>query len=154
MWPSSCILFIDQVINQPLEYLYNNRKETIKNIRGSVEEMQLFHGTNALSIEPICNNGFDPSKNTTSAFGRGSYFAKNASYSFRYMKSKDGNGISYMFLCDVIVGVSTIGTLNKIMDTTIVDNFVDNIENPTIIVTSYIDGSFPRYIVAFHKEAN
>ena len=40
------------------------------------------------------------------------------------------------------------------MDTTIVDNFVDNIENPTIIVTSYIDGAFPRYIVAFHKEAN
>lgn len=54
----------------------------------------------------------------------------------------------------VLVICFYVGTLNKIMDTTIVDNFVDNIENPTIIVTSYIDGSFPRYIVAFHKEAN
>ena len=152
-WPMSCILFIDIVNNQELEKSYNCRREMVKNTRGFVEELQLFHGTHADFIDPICNNGFDPTRNTVSAYGRDSYFAKNASYSFKYMKSKDTTGISYMFLCDVIVGLKIRGTNNFIINTELFDNSVDNIENPSIIVTPYSDGAFPRYVVAFHKEA-
>jgi poly [ADP-ribose] polymerase 10/14/15 len=125
--------------------------ESIRSERTEVKEMQLFHGTNEHLINVIANEGFDPTKNTRAAYGYGTYFAKNASYSSNYMQTSTKNsGITYMFLADVLVGKLD---KYKLAYNTGYDNNVDNLTNPTIITTPYANGAYPRYIIAFHKNA-
>ena len=69
--------------------------------------------------------------------------------SFSYMKSTCD--VTYMFLADVIVGRLAIGKQKSQMGTW--DNNVDNLLKPTIYTTPYPDGAYPRYIIAFHKNA-
>lgn len=154
-YPNSCILFIDEVVNPYTRQAYEQRKETIAAARGgsaSVEEAPLFHGTHANLIDRIAEEGFDPTKNVAAAYGPGTYFAKSAAYSFHYMKSADKNGISYMFMCDVLIGKKIIYN-SQVRDRSDYDNSVDNVQAPTIIVTPYCDGAYPRFIIAFHKSA-
>ena len=53
--------------------------------------MKLFHGTRKQYIEAICQQGFDwriCGSSVGTKFGKGSYFAKNASYSQDYTDCK------------------------------------------------------------------
>jgi len=143
-YPNACVLYIDEVINEPLLCAYKTRKEQLK-----AEEKQLFHGTSDNLIDVIAEMGFDPTKNKTAVYGYGVYVAKNARYSFTYMKSE--SEVSYMFLADVLVGRLTTGKRRS--ETYNWDNNVDNITNPSIYTTPYPDGAYPRYIIAFHKNA-
>ncbi|KAK3102644.1 hypothetical protein FSP39_012840 [Pinctada imbricata] len=63
------------------------KKHMLEDIgRQQLNEKQLFHGTNYMAIEGICKDGLDwrmCGVNGT-AFGQGTYFAKDASYSDRY----------------------------------------------------------------------
>jgi hypothetical protein len=159
-YPNSCILYIKEVFNPSLHEAYMKRREQIESIRGEVEEKQLFHGTFDSLITTIAQEGFDPTKNTTSAFGYGTYFAKHAGYSMNYMRSTTSD-ITYMFLADVLVGkcVDTrqfIDKNNQTEPTSLFewDNNVDNLEKPTIYTTPYSSGAYPRYIIAFHKNAS
>jgi hypothetical protein len=141
-FPNACILYIDEVVNDNLLLQFENKKKEIGKV------LQLFHGTHNELIDIIAENGFDPTKNRTSAFGYGTYFALNAKYSFSYMKSNEE--ITYMFLADVLIG--KLAT-KKPKGTTGWDNNVDNLNSPTIYTTPYPDGAYPRYIIAFHKNA-
>ena len=131
-YPNACILYIDEVLNDALYQRYLTRKDLIK-----ATEVQMFHGTNEKNITPIITNGFDPKFNVRAAYGPGVYFAKIANYSKVYMFSSKPGEPTYMFLADVLVGKEG----------------VDNHHGPDILTTVYADGSFPRYIIAFHKEA-
>lgn len=154
-FPNSCILWIDEVSNPDLEEKHEALFEEIRFKRGedSVKKMELFHGTSEYAVSAICREGFDVTMNTQSVYGKGTYFAKNASYSFSYSQKgttyKDE--IVYMLVCSVIVGVTVSGANGVKMDTTVVDNTVDNIHQPTIYVTPYDKGGIPKYVVAFHK---
>lgn len=148
-YPNACILFIDEINNINLYEAYNNRKNEIETKRGQVTEMQLFHGTHAHLIDKIAAEGFDPSKSAVAAFGSGTYFATTAAYSFNYMKTTDKTGISYMFLADVLIGKKIRNGESQDFD-----NYVDNPNAPSIIVSPYGDGCFPRYVIAFHKNAS
>lgn len=150
-YPESCICWIEENINDRLLTAYAERKCEIAK-RGAINEYNLFHGTSENAINSIVLNGFDPLYNKTSAYGKGTYFAKNASYSFSYMKPND-SGISFMFYCHVLLGTSCHGSSNLQIDITKYDSAVDNITRPTIVVTPYPDGAYPRYIIAFHKNA-
>lgn len=149
-YPNACILYIDEIINPELEQEYQTRKEIIRCNRGYVSEMKLFHGTSENNIELIASNGFDPTFNKRAAYGYGVYFAKNASYSSAYMTSVRPENHTFMFMCDVLVGKQ--GTLCKQGDLNI-DNNVDKLSDPTIVTTVYKDGAYPRYIIAFYKNA-
>lgn len=150
-YPKSCILFIDEICNSELEEKHAQFGSFLKEKYGSNNEMLLFHGTHAKIIDKIATEGFDPSKNVVSAFGRGTYFAKNASYSMNYMKSSDKSGISYMFLAKVYLGnIVQYPNPDKSKD---FDSFTDNIYNPTIYVVPHQYAAYPKYIIAFHKEA-
>jgi hypothetical protein len=150
-YPHSCICWIEEAVNPKLREKYENRKKEVAT-RGDVNEGQFFHGTSEEAINSITYNGFDPKYNKTSAYGKGTYFAKNASYSFNYMHP-NRDGLSFMFLCDVLLGRSCKGTTRLTIDTNNYDSAVDNLVSPTIVVTPYADGAYPRYIVAFHKNA-
>ena len=148
-YPNSCILYINEVINEKLENEFIRRFSNTTNAK----ILQLFHGTTNNIIDIIATNGFDPTFNKAAAYGYGVYFAKDANYSKDYMKSYEE--VTYMFLADVIVGKLATGRkripgVNPVYDW---DNNVDNISNPKIYTTPYPDGAYPRYIIAFHKNA-
>ena len=152
-YPNSCVLYINEVINETLENSFMRRFGSISSITPNAKILQLFHGTKNNFIDVIAENGFDPTLNRNAAFGYGVYFAKEANYSKDYMKSAED--ITYMFLADVIVGRLTRGAqrihgLNPVYNW---DNNVDIPTNPTIYTTPYPDGAYPRYIIAFHKNA-
>lgn len=150
-YPNACILWIDKIINNTLE---NEQKILIEEITQKRKQtpkiMQMFHGTREQNIEIIANRGFDVNYNKVSAYGRGTYFAKNANYSCGYTDC-DKDKISYMFLCDVVVGKTTCVGSNMSIDTQNYDNSVDNPNNIHICVTPYNAGGIPKYIIAFYK---
>jgi len=131
-YPNACILYVDKVVNDSLYQRYLTRKELIR-----ATEVQMFHGTCGKNILPIITDGFDPKLNIRAAYGPGVYFAKNAIYSANYMHSLKNGEPTYMFLADVLVG----------------KDGVDNHRGPDMLTTVHADGSFPRYVIAFHKEA-
>ena len=95
----------------------------------------MFHGTKESTVQTIIREGFDPSFNVRAVYGPGVYFSDNASYSSAYMVASKKNEPTYMFYADVLVGVPKI----------------DNHHGPGILTTVHRFGSYPRYLVAFHK---
>lgn len=151
-YPNSCIVWIEENINPLLRAQYKARRDEIaKRVPGS-KEVQFFHGTREENINSILAGGFDATLNKTSAYGKGTYFARDAQYSWSYMHPGKEQ-ISYMFLCDVVLGKQHLGQANTQIPAGF-DSFVDNVGNPSIVVTPYNDGAFPHYIIAFHKSAH
>lgn len=144
-YKNSCILFMDEIVNPDLYSSYEDYKLCLGEV---TEEKLLFHGTHARLINTIASEGFDPVKNVTSAYGKGSYFALDASYSQSYMKSTDREDISYMFLVQMAIGKTGINTNNDDCDT-----FVDKLENPKIFVARNRFAAYPKYVIAFYKNA-
>jgi len=152
-FPKSCICWIEENENPVLLEAYEGRKKEIAKRPSELNEVKFFHGTREENITSIAQGGFDPAYNKASAYGKGTYFAKNASYSQGYM-IPNKEGISFMFLCDVLMGsISPRIRANMEIDITRYDCAVDNIEKPTIVVTPHADGAYPKYIIAFHKSA-
>ena len=149
-YPQACILYIDEVVNRGLESAFEDRKAVIAANRGLVDVQQMFHGTKEENINKIARWGFDPTLNTRSAYGYGVYFARDASYSKEYMHASEPKKPTFMFLADVLIGTKKQGGCKG--DSSY-DNNCDSFDNPRIITTVYSDGAYPRYIVAFHKEA-
>lgn len=145
-FPNACILYIDEVQNQPLLDAFEN-----KLLERDATEKILFHGTKSTYVSKIASSGFDPTKNRISAFGVGTYFATRASMSLQYT-DVDRDGVSYVFVCRVLVGKTAIGKVNAAIPEGI-DNNVNSMTNPTIYVSPYADGAYPQYLVAFHKSA-
>ena len=68
-------------------------------------EMLLYHGTSQEVVDAICRQNFNfrlCGKHVT-AYGKGVYFSKKASYSHQY-SSPDPNGHCYMLMAQVLVG--------------------------------------------------
>jgi Poly(ADP-ribose) polymerase catalytic domain len=153
-YPKSCVLYIEEVINDKLQQQFADRKSRMQEIRGEIpiQTLQLFHGTAHRNIDNIAKHGFQKSYNKTSAYGKGTYFATAASYSRSYTNS-DKEDVSYMFLCDVLVGKCFRFAGGQEINTDVYDNSVDNLTSPTIYVSPYNDGCIPRYLIAFHKNA-
>lgn len=153
-YPNACVLYMDEIVNDTLLSKYQQRKQNIEQIRGkeNVRELMLFHGTKVNCINNIATNGFMKLFNKVSAYGKGTYFSTQASYSSHYT-DKDDTDVSYMFVCDVMIGKCTIVNGPHEIDTKVYDNSINFINAPTIYVTPYDDGAYPKYLVAFYKNA-
>lgn len=152
-YPNACVLWMEQIDNPTLEENYAKQRAEIEEKRGqSCSELLLYHGTSELAVNNIIQNGFRPSMNARSAYGKGTYFAKNASYSRDYAPPTSDQ-ISFMLLCSVLVGNVSVYSHNQIVQTKQHDNSVDHIQNPTIYVTPYQYGAIPRYLIAFYRNA-
>lgn len=151
-YPKACILRILEVCNDTLREKYNNRKLVMERdyrIKDVLEEKQLFHGTNTDCIESICKNGFIAKYNKNSSYGKGTYFAEDASYSFGFMhnnETKKGAMVTLMILADVLCGRSFNGNVTDF------DRY-DNGIGPRMYVIPRDDACYPRYIISFHKNA-
>ncbi|XP_072253975.1 poly(ADP-ribose) polymerase family member 14-related sequence 1 isoform X3 [Leuresthes tenuis] len=122
-------------------------------------EKRLFHGTCERTVPVINERGFNRSyagKNAT-CYGRGSYFAVNASYSASDTYSKPNqSGDKFMYLCRVLTGDFTVGQSNMIAPPTkgsnsneIYDSVVDQIGTPSMFVIFHDTQAYPEYLITF-----
>ena len=160
-FPDECVISIDKITNLELEKKYNNRLQMLKSKRGEdkVKEVKLFHGTDFKSVENIAHHGFLSQYSRVNAFGIGTYFAKDYSYSRNYSinKSRSSNvklfdNYDNMILSKVILGVPTRTESGKYTDTNLYDYSCDDVKNPSIFSIPYDDAAYPEYVISFYNE--
>ena len=129
-YSGACICWIEKITNPELEKRYSQFKASCKI---PFQENLLFHGTQPNIIDVIIKEGFDPSKNTRSRLGKGTYFAKHASYSCDF-STPTSDGLCYMILADVVTNENT-----------------KTDPRDQICVVPHKDACIPRYVFAFSK---
>uniref|UniRef100_A0ABM0MQS4 Poly [ADP-ribose] polymerase n=1 Tax=Saccoglossus kowalevskii TaxID=10224 RepID=A0ABM0MQS4_SACKO len=131
-----------------------------KNMDRKVEERHLFHGTRHEFVDAICQQNFDWRVSGTSsgtAYGKGSYFARDATYSHNYTRP-DTNGIYQMFLARVLVGSYTAGNedlvkpppknpSNPFGDS--YDSCVNSTSDPSIYIIFDNSQTYPQYVISY-----
>ncbi|XP_027758457.1 protein mono-ADP-ribosyltransferase PARP14-like, partial [Empidonax traillii] len=154
---------IERVQNPFLWQSYQLKKKSIcrKNKRENNEKL-LFHGTTASSLSKINHSGFNRgfAGRNAAAFGNGTYFAINASYSAQDRYSvPDSNGKKHMYLARVLTGQYCAGAAGLITPppknpadpTDLYDSVVDNVSNPTIFVIFNDIQAYPEYLITFKQ---
>ena len=142
---------------------YCRHKEDLERFnQSSPEQRLLFHSTDDEDIvRSICYQNFDPRMHGKHAtlYGKGAYFARDASYSHNYTGS---GGKRYMFLADVLVGEYTKGdssmqrppkkpgqSSNRQHE--LYDSTVDNVYKPTIFVIYAMEKCYPSYLILYKE---
>ncbi|XP_073706532.1 protein mono-ADP-ribosyltransferase PARP12 [Garra rufa] len=156
--PKSIIRSIERVQNLSLWKVFQWQKEqmNVRNGGSAVDQRYLFHGTDEFFIPAICEQNFDwricGSHGTL--YGKGSYFARDASYSDRYAKTRNGR-TKKMFVALVLVGNFTKGNTTlvrppqKPSSQGFYDSCVDNEANPAIFVVFEKFQVYPEYIIEY-----
>ncbi|KAK1888404.1 Protein mono-ADP-ribosyltransferase PARP12 [Dissostichus eleginoides] len=156
--PLSKINKIQRIQNSSLWKIFQWQKEQMKMRNGgkTVNEQYLFHGTEESLIEAICEQNFDWRMCGVhgTAYGKGSYFARDASYSHRYatLKSKPNN---IMFVALVLIGEYTKGSGSYVRPPAkgsgkdLYDSCVDSKSDPSIFVVFEKQQIYPEYIIDY-----
>ena len=97
-----------------------------------------------------------------SVYGKGVYFARDASYSaYKIYAVPDKKGIQYMMACRVVVGEYCPGkqdaltpdlrdaSKNMLFDSTVGLLGSDTMASPSIYVTYHDSQAYPEYLIAF-----
>ncbi|XP_072902693.1 protein mono-ADP-ribosyltransferase PARP12 [Hemitrygon akajei] len=154
----SVIQKIERIQNVSLWEVYQWQKEQMKknNNGKDVVEKQLFHGTDSSIIDAICQQNFDwricGTHGTT--YGKGSYFARDSSYSHNYCQA--GKSTLTMFVARVLVGEYVRGSSSylrpPLKDGTkkcFYDSCVDSVSNPSIFVIFEKHQIYPEYLIEY-----
>ncbi|XP_078085120.1 protein mono-ADP-ribosyltransferase PARP12-like [Mustelus asterias] len=151
---------IERVQNPALWEVYQWQKEQMKRscTGKEVAEKQLFHGTDPKHIEPICQQNFDWRICGVhgTAYGKGSYFARDASYSHNYCRCRQAT--MTMFVARVLVGQFVKGCSSYLRpplrgdsQNKYYDSCVNDISNPTIFVIFEKHQIYPEYIIEYNS---
>uniref|UniRef100_A0A8C5MXR2 Poly [ADP-ribose] polymerase n=1 Tax=Leptobrachium leishanense TaxID=445787 RepID=A0A8C5MXR2_9ANUR len=156
----SAIIPIKRIQNVGLWQKYSFNKFIVdQQYPGQKNEKHLYHGTDYSTAEKISLHGFNRAfcgKHGVS-YGKGTYFAKDASYSCddRY-SVKDQNGEKHVYQAAVITGKwcqsdpiyveppPTAEDPKVLYNTT-----VDNVKYPTIFVVYHDNCVYPEYMITF-----
>nr|XP_055239780.1 protein mono-ADP-ribosyltransferase PARP15 isoform X3 [Gorilla gorilla gorilla] len=140
-------------------YQVKKRQMDIKNDHKNNERL-LFHGTDADSVPYVNQHGFNRScagKNAVS-YGKGTYFAVDASYSAKDTYSKpDSNGRKHMYVVRVLTGVFTKGCAGLVTPppknphnpTDLFDSVTNNTRSPKLFVVFFDNQTYPEYLITF-----
>ncbi|NXI83756.1 PAR12 polymerase, partial [Rhipidura dahli] len=152
------ILKIQRIQNPSLWKVFQWQKEKMKKENGGkeVQEKLLFHGTDVTSMKTICTQNFDwriCGSNGTN-YGKGSYFARDASYSHAYCQATQQGYL--MFVARVLVGDYVKGNAayvrppRKHPDSLwFYDSCVDDELNPSIFVVFDKHQIYPEYLIDY-----
>jgi poly [ADP-ribose] polymerase 10/14/15 len=133
------------VLQDPLRWrAYNTKKGNLeRKLAGGANERRVFHAGCEASVSNIAKCGFLREYNRTSVWGKGTYFAKDASYSVADKYSKpNAQGEKFMFLARALIGEPCIGGGGMMQPTTkpgsaeLHDSMVNRIQDPSIMVLS------------------
>lgn len=144
-YENSCIVWIEKCENKELQELYDTYYTSLLNSNIEPNVKTLFHGTSEASARSIISNGIDTRYKKRCAFGQGIYFSTRAVYSKDYTK-KSSDDISFMLLCDVILGKTTTGT--NIPEG--YHSLTDNLRKPDMYIVNKKESVLPKYLVAFY----
>eukprot|EP00339_Tiarina_fusa_P025891 CAMPEP_0117013264 /NCGR_PEP_ID=MMETSP0472-20121206/10982_1 /TAXON_ID=693140 ORGANISM="Tiarina fusus, Strain LIS" /NCGR_SAMPLE_ID=MMETSP0472 /ASSEMBLY_ACC=CAM_ASM_000603 /LENGTH=1244 /DNA_ID=CAMNT_0004716535 /DNA_START=123 /DNA_END=3857 /DNA_ORIENTATION=+ len=168
---------VHRVQNVPLWQSYSVKKQTMRtrfadgtsrrvnNVGDHLDTLSrrwLFHGSRSETMGKIAQQGFNRSFAGLNAvaYGRGVYFARDASYSShpRY-SAPDEKGVQHMFMCRVLIGDWSKGSHDQITPEAkpynafeLFDSTVDNVSNPSIFVVYHDSQAYPEYLVSFKQD--
>ncbi|XP_066175549.1 protein mono-ADP-ribosyltransferase PARP12-like isoform X2 [Sylvia atricapilla] len=155
------ILKIRRIQNPTLWKVFQWQKEKMKreNRGKEVQEKQLFHGTDVLTMKMICTQNFDwriCGSNGTN-YGKGSYFARDAHYAHAYCQATAEGYL--MFVARVLVGDYVKGKATYVRPPEksadklcLYDSCVDDELNPSVFVVFEKHQIYPEYIIEYEKE--
>ncbi|XP_073889415.1 protein mono-ADP-ribosyltransferase PARP15 isoform X4 [Macaca fascicularis] len=140
-------------------YQVKKRQMDIKNDDTNNERL-LFHGTDADSVTYVNQHGFNRSYAGKNAvfYGKGTYFAVDASYSANDTYSKpDSNGRKHMYIVRVLTGIFTKGHAGLVTPppknphnpTDLFDSVTDNTQSPKLFVIFFDNQAYPEYLITF-----
>ena len=125
------------------------------------ERRWLFHGTPEELTGKVAQQGFNRSytglTSGRAVWGKGSYFARDASYSSSIEYSRPNtDGVQHMFLCQVVVGEYCRGKGGLLAPPPrngdiLYDATVDDVRDPSIFVTYNDAQAYPEYLVRFRQ---
>ncbi|CAB1346027.1 unnamed protein product, partial [Coregonus sp. 'balchen'] len=151
---------IERVQNPILWKFYVLQRDQMESSGTSINEKQLFNGTDSKHVDSICRNNFDwrlCGTNGTS-FGKGSYFARDAKCSHSYTSQ---SGVRSMFVCRVLVGDYTVGNSSYVKSppketggSIFYDSCVDNIQDPKVFVVFEKYQVYPEYLIQYNDTAS
>ncbi|NXT21984.1 PAR12 polymerase, partial [Syrrhaptes paradoxus] len=151
---------IQRIQNPSLWKVFQWQKEQMKRENGGkeVKEKLLFHGTSSSFVEAICTHNFDwriCGSNGT-YYGKGIYFARDASYSHAYCQPAVKTNI--MFVARVLVGDYVKGDASYVRPPSksrcglrFYDSCVDNELNPSIFVVFEKYQIYPEYLIEYKE---
>jgi hypothetical protein len=151
--PKECIISIEEVVNPELEKRYQDRRTKL-GCQGNGDEVRVFHGSRDFkAVHSILSDGFRSELNTTSAFGRGTYFATSYGYSKSYASLEKTADTKYtvMLICDITCTKPVRGRVNQTLYPREGDCWVDYVARPTIYSVPHNDQCIPRFIVRFYS---
>ncbi|XP_043944097.1 protein mono-ADP-ribosyltransferase PARP12-like [Protopterus annectens] len=151
-----------RIQNISLWEVFQWQKEQMKkrNSGKDVDERLLFHGTEKSIVDAICQQNFDWRICGThgTLYGKGSYFARDASYSEKYSSSSSSSRI--MFVARVLVGQFAKGSENYLRPpskdgtpSNLYDSCVDSKSNPSIFVIFEKHQIYPEYLIKYCDDA-
>ncbi|XP_028602880.2 protein mono-ADP-ribosyltransferase PARP12-like isoform X1 [Podarcis muralis] len=149
---------LQRIQNPSLWQVFQWQKEQMKKMNGGdkVGERLLFHGTSKRHLHDICGQNFDWRICGThgTLYGKGSYFARDASYSHAYCQSD--THIRSMFVAKVLVGDYVQGNPAYLrppsrsnQSNNFYDSCVDNVLDPSIFVIFEKYQIYPAYIFEY-----
>ncbi|KAM6437797.1 protein mono-ADP-ribosyltransferase PARP12-like [Liasis olivaceus] len=158
--PRATIVAIKRIQNVSLWEVYQWQKEQMKKANGGkdVDERSLFHGTSKNHIDAICQQNFDWRICGVhgTAYGKGSYFARDAAYSDNY--SGINSSVKNMFLAKVLVGEFTNGCSSylrppakNIQNNLFYNSCVNSLLNPSIFVIFEKHQIYPEYVIEYRN---
>ena len=152
------VIKVEGVQNQMLYDDYYNAKIKLTKLIGEnkLNERDVFHGTRSMDIMKfVYTEGFRKEFNKSAAVGKGTYFARDASYSASSYAAKH-KGLLCIFQCKVIMGEWYKGdskyqltTWPKKSNGLIYDSLVNNTNNPSVFVIHDNVRAYPMFIIHF-----
>ncbi|KAM6961555.1 protein mono-ADP-ribosyltransferase PARP12-like [Tautogolabrus adspersus] len=149
------IVKIERIQNKALWEVFQWQKNQMMNNGRNIGEKKLFHGTDSNFVDVISHTNFDwriCGLNGT-AYGKGSYFARDAKYSHNYTGNSD---IRSMFVARVLVGDYTKGSSDYRRppskdsgDINFYDSCVDDVITPSIFVVFEKHQIYPEYLLQY-----
>ncbi|NXC37949.1 PAR12 polymerase, partial [Penelope pileata] len=154
------IIRVLRIQNPSLWKVFQWQKEQMKKKSGGkeVRESLLFHGTKSTFLEDICSHNFDwrTCGSNGTDYGKGSYFARDASYSHEYCQSAVKPNV--MFMARVLVGDYAQGSAADVRPPTksagglqFYDSCVDNVLSPSIFVVFEKNQIYPEYLIEYKE---
>ncbi|NXA47673.1 PAR12 polymerase, partial [Nothocercus julius] len=140
---------------------YRQKEQMKKRSPGKeVDERLLFHGTNQSHLAAICEQNFDWRVCGVhgTKYGKGSYFARDASYAHQFCPSSIGH--QSMFVAHVLVGDFVRGNSEYLRPpprpdnpNRLYDSCVDDPKNPSIFVIFEKLQIYPAYILEYTRSS-
>lgn len=163
--PVECIIGIHRIESEYLSGRYKECKLTLaaKNNQ-EPEELIAFHGCSYDSALNIANNGFDIKYNTTSAYGKGTYFSPmyQVSRGYSVMKHTQTEDYNALVVANILLGKrgedynSSAPSTSK--RTSSKNTILSNQDKsptqalPSIISLPINEAALPLYVVQFYIE--